>query len=137
MERRCYGISLLLLVLTAVLVPISIAASKSVQKNQKMYMIAMLLLETGMLGVFIALDMILFSKRIDAREALSIGLINQVSTKDRLMDDAMSFAEVLAKRPPLAVGEVLHEVLHGNESIHDRDPPAHPKSRRRLVGGFT
>jgi NADH-quinone oxidoreductase subunit M len=54
------GISLLLLVLTAILFPISIAASKSVEKNQKMYMVAMLLLETGMLGVFVALDLLLF-----------------------------------------------------------------------------
>jgi NADH-quinone oxidoreductase subunit M len=54
------GISLLLLVLTAVLFPVSIAASRSIEKNQKMYMIAMLLLETGMLGVFVALDLLLF-----------------------------------------------------------------------------
>jgi NADH-quinone oxidoreductase subunit M len=54
------GISLLLLALTAILFPISIAASKSVEKNQKMYMVAMLLLETGMLGVFVALDLLLF-----------------------------------------------------------------------------
>jgi NADH-quinone oxidoreductase subunit M len=54
------GISLLLLALTAILFPISIAASKSIEKNQKMYMVAMLLLETGMLGVFVALDLILF-----------------------------------------------------------------------------
>jgi NADH-quinone oxidoreductase subunit M len=54
------GISLLLLVLTAILFPISIAASKSVEKNPKMYMVAMLLLETGMLGVFVALDLLLF-----------------------------------------------------------------------------
>ncbi|MGA9595428.1 MAG: proton-conducting transporter membrane subunit, partial [Acidimicrobiia bacterium] len=54
------GISLLLLALTAILFPLSIAASKSVTKNQKMYMVAMLLLETGMLGVFVALDLLLF-----------------------------------------------------------------------------
>jgi NADH-quinone oxidoreductase subunit M len=54
------GISLLLLVLTAILFPVSIAASKSIEKNQKMYMVAMLLLETGLLGVFVALDLILF-----------------------------------------------------------------------------
>ena len=54
------GISLLLLALTAILFPISIAASKSIDKNQKMYMVAMLALETGMLGVFVALDLILF-----------------------------------------------------------------------------
>jgi NADH-quinone oxidoreductase subunit M len=54
------GISLLLLALTAVLFPVSIAASKSIEKNQKPYMVAMLLLETGMLGVFVALDLLLF-----------------------------------------------------------------------------
>ena len=54
------GISLLLLALTALLFPISIAASRSIERNQKMYMVAMLLLETGMLGVFVALDLLLF-----------------------------------------------------------------------------
>ena len=65
---------------------------------------------TRIVGKAKALDMILFSKRIDANEALSIGLINQISTKDKLMDDAMAFAEVLAKRPPLAVGSVLKAI---------------------------
>jgi len=65
---------------------------------------------TRVVGKAKALDMILFSKRIDAKEALSIGLINQVSTKDKLMDDSIAFAEVLAKRPPLAVGAVLRAV---------------------------
>ncbi|NNL75444.1 MAG: enoyl-CoA hydratase, partial [Desulfobacterales bacterium] len=65
---------------------------------------------TRIVGKARALDMILFSKRIDAREAYSIGLINQISTKDRLMDDAIAFAEVLARRPPLAVGAVLNAI---------------------------
>ena len=65
---------------------------------------------TRIVGKARALDMILFSKRIDAREALSIGLINQISTRDTLMDDAIVFAEVLTKRPPLAVGAVLNAV---------------------------
>ncbi len=65
---------------------------------------------TRIVGKAKALDMIMFSKRIDAQEALSIGLINQISTKDRLMDDAIAFAGVLAKRPPLAVGAVLRAI---------------------------
>ena len=65
---------------------------------------------TRIAGKAKALDMILFSKRIDAKEALSIGLINQISTKDKLMGDAIAFAEVLAKRPPLAVGAVLNAI---------------------------
>ena len=65
---------------------------------------------TRIVGKARALDMILFSKRIDAQKAYSIGLINQISTKDRLMDDAIAFAEVLARRPPLAVGAVLNAI---------------------------
>ena len=65
---------------------------------------------TRIVGKARALDMILFSKRIDAREALSIGLINQVSTKEKLMDDAIAFAEVMTKRPPLAVTAVLKAI---------------------------
>ena len=65
---------------------------------------------TRIVGKARALDMILFSKRIDAQEALSIGLINQISTKDRLMDDAIALAKVLAKRPPIAVGAVLKAI---------------------------
>ena len=65
---------------------------------------------TRVVGKARALDMILFSKRIDAREALSIGLINQVSTKEKLMDDAIAFAEVMTKRPPLAVTAVLKAI---------------------------
>ncbi len=54
------GISLLLVVLTALLFPIAILASASITKNVKAYMVAMLVLETGLLGVFLALDLLLF-----------------------------------------------------------------------------
>ena len=65
---------------------------------------------TRVVGKAKALDLILFSKRIDAKEALSIGLVNQITTKDKLMDDAIALAEVLAKRPPLAVGAVMRAI---------------------------
>ncbi|MFC1880183.1 enoyl-CoA hydratase/isomerase family protein [Thermodesulfobacteriota bacterium] len=65
---------------------------------------------TRIVGKAKALDMILFSKRIGAPEALTIGLINQISTRDKLMDDAIALAEVLAKRPPLAVGAVMRAI---------------------------
>ena len=54
------GISLLLVVLTAIMFPVSILASASITKNVKMYMVLMLVLETGLLGVFLALDLLLF-----------------------------------------------------------------------------
>ena len=55
------GISLLLVLLTTLIAVISVACSWSaVQERLKGYMIYMLILETGMIGVFVSLDMILF-----------------------------------------------------------------------------
>ncbi|MBI4389171.1 MAG: NADH-quinone oxidoreductase subunit M [Nitrospinae bacterium] len=54
------GISLLLYVMTTFLTAVSILASWEVKKYIKEYMMAMLALGTGMLGVFIALDFFLF-----------------------------------------------------------------------------
>ena len=54
------GISLFLVLLTTLLMPLAILASWSVQDKVKEYLIFMLLLETGMLGAFVALDLFLF-----------------------------------------------------------------------------
>jgi enoyl-CoA hydratase/carnithine racemase len=60
-----------------------------------------------------ALDMILFSKRIGAQEAMQIGLINQISAPGKLMEDALAFAQKLAERPPIAVSCVLKAMAAG------------------------
>jgi len=54
------GISILFVMLTTFLMPITIAACWTVETRVKDYMIAFLLLETLMLGVFTALDLVLF-----------------------------------------------------------------------------
>ncbi|MGR3660116.1 MAG: NADH-quinone oxidoreductase subunit M [Paracoccaceae bacterium] len=54
------GLSVLFVMLTTFLMPITIAACWGVESRVKEYMIAFLLLETLMLGVFMALDLILF-----------------------------------------------------------------------------
>jgi NADH-quinone oxidoreductase subunit M len=55
------GISALLIVLTTLLSLISVIASwDPINKRVREYMIAMLLLETGMLGIFVSLDLFLF-----------------------------------------------------------------------------
>ncbi|MDH6232600.1 NADH-quinone oxidoreductase subunit M [Mesorhizobium soli] len=55
------GISMLFVILTTFLMPISILASwESIQTRVKAYMIAFLILETLMIGVFCALDLVLF-----------------------------------------------------------------------------
>ncbi|GGB02449.1 NADH-quinone oxidoreductase subunit M [Allosediminivita pacifica] len=54
------GISVLFVLLTTFIMPLVIAASWEVKTRVKEYMIAFLLLETLMLGVFMALDLVLF-----------------------------------------------------------------------------
>ncbi|MGB1034611.1 MAG: NADH-quinone oxidoreductase subunit M, partial [Primorskyibacter sp.] len=54
------GISVLFVMLTTFTMPLVIAASWDVKVRVKEYMIAFLLLETLMLGVFMALDLVLF-----------------------------------------------------------------------------
>ncbi|MDT8856145.1 NADH-quinone oxidoreductase subunit M [Paracoccaceae bacterium Fryx2] len=54
------GISVLFVMLTTALMPITIAACWPVKTRVKEYMIAFLVLETLMLGVFCALDLVLF-----------------------------------------------------------------------------
>jgi enoyl-CoA hydratase/carnithine racemase len=61
-----------------------------------------------------ALDMILFSKKIGATEALEAGLVNQLSAPGQLIADARALAEKLANRPPLAVSSVLRAMAAGN-----------------------
>jgi enoyl-CoA hydratase/carnithine racemase len=68
---------------------------------------------TRQIGRSKALDLILFSKKIDASEALRIGLVDKVSTPDELMNGALELAALLAKRPPIAVSCILKAIAAG------------------------
>ena len=54
------GISILFVMLATFMMPLVIAASWNIETRVKEYMIAFLMLETLMLGVFIAMDLVLF-----------------------------------------------------------------------------
>ncbi len=54
------GISLPMVMLTALLVPIALGASTSISKRTKEFVVFTLLLEAGMMGAFLALDLFLF-----------------------------------------------------------------------------
>jgi NADH-quinone oxidoreductase subunit M len=55
------GISVLLVLLTTLLTPVALlSAWHAIEDRTKEFVVAMLLLETGMLGVFVALDLFLF-----------------------------------------------------------------------------
>jgi len=54
------GISVSMILLTAILMPLAVLFSFSITEKVKAYMALFLMLETGMLGVFMTLDLILF-----------------------------------------------------------------------------
>jgi E-phenylitaconyl-CoA hydratase len=62
-----------------------------------------------------ALEMMLLAKRIDAQEALQIGLINKVVPLSELMPTAMETAQTIGERGPLAVRAIKKAVLRGLE----------------------
>jgi len=60
-----------------------------------------------------ALDLILKSKRLTAKEAYEIGLVDQVVGKEELEAKVLELAQFLAERPPLAVASVLRAMAAG------------------------
>ena len=79
------GISMLFVVLTTLLMPFCILASwNSVQKRLKEYMIAFLLLETLMIGVFVSLDIVLFYVFFEAGLIPMFIIIGVWGGKDRV-----------------------------------------------------
>jgi enoyl-CoA hydratase len=63
-----------------------------------------------------ALDMILRVKRISGTEALAIGLVQEVHPIGELKDRAHELALDLARRPPIAVEEVLRCVVEAGSA---------------------
>ena len=78
------GISILFVMLTTALMPITIGACWNVTHRVKDYMIAFLLLETLMIGVFVALDMVLFYLFFEAGLIPMFLIIGIWGGKDRI-----------------------------------------------------
>ncbi len=62
-----------------------------------------------------AMLMLLTGARIDAQEALRIGLVSRVVTPSALMETAMSIAQQIAANAPLAVSAVKRLATVGRE----------------------
>ena len=67
-----------------------------------------------------AFEMLLLGTRVNAPEALSIGLITRISQPGQLMNDARELARTLAKKAPIAVQIILDAVTRGLETSTDQ-----------------
>ena len=62
-----------------------------------------------------AMEIVLTGRRINAAEAHSLGLVNVVAPRKQWLEQALELAEVVARRPPLAVRMAKQSVLAADE----------------------
>jgi enoyl-CoA hydratase/carnithine racemase len=67
-------------------------------------------------GKQLAMELVMTGRRIDAHEAHRIGIVNKVAPKKEWLDQAIELAEVVARRPPLAVRLAKQAVLAAEET---------------------
>lgn len=56
-----------------------------------------------LIGISRAMEMLFTGEPLDAHTAYRIGLFNKVVPNEKLMDEAMKFAEILINKSPLAL----------------------------------
>jgi enoyl-CoA hydratase/carnithine racemase len=70
---------------------------------------------TRVMGKQRAMEMILTGRRIAAKEALQLGIVNMVTSKRNWLEEAVSLAQVVARRPPIAAKLAKQAVLAADE----------------------
>jgi enoyl-CoA hydratase/carnithine racemase len=63
-----------------------------------------------------AMELVLTGRRIDAQEGYRLGFVNRVTKKKEWLDQALELAEVVARRPPIAVRLGKQAVLAADET---------------------
>jgi enoyl-CoA hydratase/carnithine racemase len=69
-----------------------------------------------LLGKQRAMELVLTGRRITALEAEAMGIVNRVTKSKEWLEEALELAEVIARRPPLAVRLAKQAVLAADES---------------------
>ena len=67
------------------------------------------------LGKQRTMELVLTGRRIEAKEALQLGFVNMIVPKKRWPTDAIEFAQVIARRPPIAAKLAKQAVLGADE----------------------
>jgi enoyl-CoA hydratase/carnithine racemase len=63
-----------------------------------------------------AMELVLTGRRINAREAHQLGIVNLVAERGRWLDEAVELAAVVARRPPLATRLAKQAVMAADET---------------------
>ncbi|MCZ7391709.1 MAG: enoyl-CoA hydratase-related protein, partial [Candidatus Methanoperedens sp.] len=71
---------------------------------------------TRLVGIGNAKEMIFTGRSIDAKEALSIGLVNSLVNDEELMDKAVEMATVLAQKSPINI-KIAKSLINKNLEI--------------------
>jgi len=72
-----------------------------------------------LVGIAKAKEISMLGKRITAQEALQIGLVNKVVSKDRLKEEVLSTASELSRLPPLALWLAKLSIEAGSQTSSD------------------
>ncbi len=64
------------------------------------------------LGKQRAMELVLTGRRVTAREAAALGLVNRVAPVESYLDEALKLAEQVAAQPPLAARAAKTSILH-------------------------
>lgn len=110
------GISMPMVVLTTILVPIALGASMKITNRTKEFVVYTLLLEAGMIGVFVALDLFLFFVFFEA-VLVPMYFIIGIWGSDRRIYAAMKFFIYTAFGSALMMaGIIALAILHGEQT---------------------
>ncbi|MDP8959404.1 MAG: NADH-quinone oxidoreductase subunit M [Actinomycetota bacterium] len=110
------GISLLLVALTTLLVPLSLAASVSIQRRLKEFVVSLLLLEAALIGVFLSLDLFLFFLFWEAM-LVPMYFIIGVWGYERRIYAAVKFFLYTAFGSTFMLGGILFLALQGQQQL--------------------
>lgn len=70
---------------------------------------------TRVVGPYRAMEMVLTGEPISAQEALNVGLVNRVVPDNKVLEEALTLAQVIAERPPVAVRLARQALRFGME----------------------
>ena len=62
-----------------------------------------------------AKELIFTGRRVDAKEALEIGLVNKVAPAEKLLDECLQMAAMICEAGPVAIGQAKYAINYGSE----------------------